>query len=76
MIHERVQTLVGTNFNLYKCIEIRVSVVPESWTGDGVEKELTIPVKISVTVLNNNVLAEGMMAEQGGALREYFCPCR
>lgn len=30
MIHERVQTLVGTNFNLYKCIEIRVSVVPES----------------------------------------------
>lgn len=52
-----------------------MSVVPESWTGDGVEKELTI-VKISVTVLNNNVLAEGMMAEQGGALREYFCPRR
>lgn len=75
MIHERARTLVGTNFNLYKCIEIRVSVVPESWTGDGVEKELTI-VKISVTVLNNNVLAEGMMAEQGGALREYFCPRR
>lgn len=76
MIHERAQTLVGTNFNLYKCIETRVSVVAESWTGDGVEKELTIPVKISVTVLNNNVLAEGMMAEQGGALREYFCPRR
>lgn len=75
MIRERARTLVGTNFNLCKCIEIRVSVVPESWTGDGVEKELTI-VKISVTVLNNNVLAEGMMAEQGGALREYFCPRR
>lgn len=37
---------------------------------------MTLRRKYAVTVPNNRVPAEGMMAEQGGALREYFCPRR